>query len=196
MENFEEYLIKKYPHLFYEGNDPCPCGAWVPNGWQQIIADLCGAITSYTKHTYRHKKRVINKMYYVWRSTAASLDWMHKKFIKLFPKYNNWQFNKPVFAFIEKFRRRYYKCVDYDKVYPPAVKIDQIKEKFGGLRFYISGGDEQVRGMIHMAEYLCSKTCEVTGNAGVLCVRGGWYKTLSPELLTEGIYKGYKPVKQ
>jgi hypothetical protein len=196
MEQFEEYLVLKYPHLFYEKGDPCPCGAWVPNGWKQIVADLCGSITSYTKHTYRHKRRVVNKMYYVWISIAESLDWMHRKFIKLFPQFNKWQFNKPVFAFIEKFRRRSYKCVEYDKVYPPAVKIDQIKEKYGELRFYISGGDEQVRGMIHMAEYLCNKTCEVTGKPGVLCVRGGWYKTLSPDLLKESIYEGYKPVKQ
>ena len=46
-----------------------------------------------------------------------------------------------------------------------------------------------------MAEYLCNQTCEVTGKSGVLCVRGGWYKTLSPELLKESTCEGYKPVE-
>lgn len=33
----------------------------------------------------------------------------------------------------------------------PTVRIAQVKEKFGTLRFYIRGGNERVRGMIDMA---------------------------------------------
>lgn len=197
--SFEQKLMDKYPDLFYKNEDgslECPCGAWVPEGWETIVDELCGAINNYIKCTYRLDGETTNKMYYFWRSIGKLLDLGHKRFLKLFPKLNKWEYNKPFFSFVEKFRQRYYKCVKYNKVYPPAVKIDQIKEKYGELRFYISGGDEQVRGMIHMAEYLCNKTCEVTGKPGVLCVRGGWYKTLSPNLLKEDIYKDYKPVKQ
>jgi hypothetical protein len=35
--------------------------------------------------------------------------------------------------------------------YPRCV---QVKAKFGGLRFYIEGGDDYVRGAIHLAENL------------------------------------------
>ena len=199
MENLEQYLIKKYPDLFHKnksGELECPCGAWVPSGWEKIVDDLCGAITQYTKGSYSLNSEVTNNAYYFWKGCASFLDWCHRKFIKVFPKYNKWEYNKSVFTFIEKFRQRYYKCLKYNKVYPPSVKIDQIKEKFSSLRFYITGGDKQIQGMIQMAEYISNRTCEVTGNAGVICSRNGWYKTLSPELLKEGAYEGYKPIKE
>jgi len=88
-----------------------------------------------------------------------------------------------------------YRYKNGEKVYPPSVKIDQIKEKFGGLRFYYSGGDEQVAGMVRFAEYLASKTCEVSGEKGALCIRGCWYKTLSENTRNTDPYKEYKPVK-
>ncbi len=34
----------------------------------------------------------------------------------------------------------------------PQVTLDQVKEKFGTLRFYYTGGDEHIRGMVRMAE--------------------------------------------
>jgi len=47
-----------------------------------------------------------------------------------------------------------------------SVKFDQVKEKFGGLRVYFSGGDDYVEGVISMAEEYSYKICEVCGNAG------------------------------
>jgi hypothetical protein len=91
MENFEEYLMEKYPDLFYkkaDGSLECPCGAWVPEGWQTIIDELCGAITSYTKGCYQSERVIISKMYYLWHYIGKFLDWSHKRFIKLFPKLN------------------------------------------------------------------------------------------------------------
>jgi hypothetical protein len=199
MENFEQYLMEKYPDLFYKKEDgslECPCGAWVPEGWQTIIDELCGAITSYTKGCYQSERVIISKMYYLWHYIGKFLDWSHKRFIKLFPKLNKWEYNKPFFSFVEKFRRRAYKCVKYNRVYPPSVKIDQIKEKFGEMRFYYSGGDKKVDGMVTFASYLCSKTCEVSGEKGELCSNRGWYKTLSPKIREENPYNSYNPTKQ
>jgi hypothetical protein len=52
----------------------------------------------------------------------------------------------------------------------------QVKEKFGGLRFYYNGGDDQVYGMVRMAESWAANTCEECGAPGKL--RGkGWYYT-------------------
>lgn len=59
----------------------------------------------------------------------------------------------------------------------PQVTVDQIKEKFGGLRFYYSGGDQVVDGMVRMAESWANKTCEVCGDPGVRR-SGGWIRTL------------------
>lgn len=59
----------------------------------------------------------------------------------------------------------------------PQVIVTQIKEKFGGLRFYYDGGDEHVHGMVKMAESWASYSCEECGKPGK-SRSGGWIKTL------------------
>lgn len=51
----------------------------------------------------------------------------------------------------------------------------QIKEKFGTLRFYTSGGDDTIYGMIRMAESMSAVTCEECGAPGQLRGRGWLY---------------------
>jgi hypothetical protein len=62
----------------------------------------------------------------------------------------------------------------------PQVAVEQIKEKFGGLRFYYIGGDDAVDGMVRMAESWASNTCEECGKPGQSRT-GGWIKTLCDE---------------
>jgi hypothetical protein len=57
------------------------------------------------------------------------------------------------------------------------VKFDQIKEKYGGLRVYFSGGDDYIDGLVSMAEEYSYKICEVCGNSGKPN-KGGWITTL------------------
>ena len=59
----------------------------------------------------------------------------------------------------------------------PQVTVAQIKEKFGGLRFYYDGGDEHVNGMVRMAESWADASCEECGSPGKRR-DGGWIKTL------------------
>lgn len=67
------------------------------------------------------------------------------------------------------------------------VIADQVKEKFGTLRFYISayGANETessiIDDIISEAERKSEHTCEVTGEHGEPCKRGGWYRTLCHE---------------
>ena len=42
----------------------------------------------------------------------------------------------------------------------------QVKEKFGGLRFYIDGGNKYIEGLIAMSEAISYKTCEYCGFPG------------------------------
>ena len=58
-----------------------------------------------------------------------------------------------------------------------TVKIVQVKEKFGGLRFYVDGGDEYTNGLIRVAEDASYETCEDCGVPGTLR-KGGWWATL------------------
>lgn len=57
------------------------------------------------------------------------------------------------------------------------VVVDQIKEKFGGLRFYYSGGDDTIHGMVRMAEAWAANSCEECGNVGTRQGEG-WVRTL------------------
>ena len=61
------------------------------------------------------------------------------------------------------------------------VQVVQVKEKFGGLRFYTNGVPEEVSGMISMAEAMSYKICEVCGNKSKTNSIGGWYETTCEE---------------
>lgn len=60
------------------------------------------------------------------------------------------------------------------------VVVEQIKEKFGGLRFYYQGGDDTIQGMVRMAEAWADRSCEECGKPGK-SREGGWIKTLCDE---------------
>lgn len=62
----------------------------------------------------------------------------------------------------------------------PQVVVEQIKEKFGGLRFYYQGGDDRVDGMVRMAEAWADHSCEMCGKPGERR-SGGWIRTLCDE---------------
>ena len=77
-------------------------------------------------------------------------------------------------------RERLLKDNPYDQKIPEPVKqveVHQIKEKFGGLRFYYDGGDNYVQGLVNMAEAWASHTCESCGTLGKTR-GGGWIRTL------------------
>ncbi len=132
MENFEEYLMEKYPKLHPKNAEgivlPPRCGNYCPSGWQIIIDDLCQCTHDYISSPMSRYKGENNQ---------------------------------------------------YEFIYPPVVTIEQIKSKLGGLRFYFIGGDDYVSGMVRFAKYLCSKTCEITGESGSLIVIDGHWMTLS-----------------
>lgn len=59
------------------------------------------------------------------------------------------------------------------------VVVEQVKEKFGTLRFYYRGGDDYVRGLVSMAESMTEVTCESCGSGAktVWPKGGGWVHT-------------------
>ena len=59
----------------------------------------------------------------------------------------------------------------------PSFKATQIKEKFGTLRFYYSGGDDYINGVINFAENMSCDICEECGDKGKLR-NGSWIRTL------------------
>jgi len=66
-------------------------------------------------------------------------------------------------------------CKQNKKQYPNIV---QVKEKFGGLRFYYHGGDKLIDGMVWLAEHLSYKICETCGTTeNVIIDTEGWIYT-------------------
>jgi len=56
-------------------------------------------------------------------------------------------------------------------------EVVQVKEKMGGLRYYIHGGNTVIQDLIYRAEDASCKTCEVCGEPGYMR-REGWVRTL------------------
>ncbi len=67
--------------------------------------------------------------------------------------------------------------IDQSKGACPQVVVEQIKEKFGTLRFYYQGGDDFITGAVWLAESMSGKMCEECGAPGKR-TQGGWVQTL------------------
>lgn len=64
----------------------------------------------------------------------------------------------------------------------PDYKIQQIKEKYGGLRYYCTHDmDDDVEKIIQEAEDKCAETCERCGKPGELRTDQHWILTLCDE---------------
>ena len=57
------------------------------------------------------------------------------------------------------------------------VTLDQVKEKFGTLRFYYTGGDDVIDGMVRMAESMSGVMCEEC-SAPAKTHGPGWIRTI------------------
>jgi hypothetical protein len=190
----DKQLCEKYPKIFKNRHgdmkETCMCwGLEIGDGWYNLIDHLCCAAT----YTY---------------STSLQIDEEDGKRLGIEPY--TWKGEeKPHYSF---------------EVKPPQMVADQVKEKFGTLRFYHhlefdpvlvelekSGKYPDIKkvmdrycdyidGMVHMAESMSGRTCEVTGKEGEMHVSGGsrngWYKVLNREVAkTDPFYvdRGYVP---
>lgn len=67
---------------------------------------------------------------------------------------------------------------EFDEQYQTVAA--QVKEKYGGLRFYADNADDYTQGLISMAESVSYTVCEVCGQRGKRR-SGGWIRTLCDE---------------
>jgi len=70
-----------------------------------------------------------------------------------------------------------------DKEDELQIEAVQVKEKFGGLRFYIGGASDKQHEVISFAEYLSNSICEWCGRPGKQ-EGGGWVITLCKDCKT------------
>jgi hypothetical protein len=173
-EELDKQLCEKYPKIFRDRhapmNETCMCwGIAVGDGWYNIIDRLCALIQ------WRIDQRIKNIEYVTdfhnMRDAALAGDWT------LFDqKYKD---HKP--EWVEHERNQIIgpppaHWAEIPKEIPQVVAA-QVKEKFGGLRFYIDGGDDEIHAYIQMAEAIADVTCEECGAPGKK-QPGGWIVTL------------------
>lgn len=160
-EQFAKRMAEKFPRYFGDGKRYG--GFAIGEGWYQIIEDLVGQIDSYTKwkrNTRAYQLRLD-------RARDKGRDAVLKFICKgKEPRYFDEDRADDIMA-------------TPHEIIPavPWINVVQIKEKFGGLRFYYDGGDDQIQGMVTMAELWAHRTCEKCGNRGEQR-EGGWIRTL------------------
>lgn len=161
-QELDKALCEKYPLIFADRNgDPTSTamcwGFECGDGWYNIIDTLCAAIQSH-----------IN-----WRDEQIEYTTIINNMLTDYHNGNkepltNWA-GKLISIYLEMGFREVPEQV-------PQVVATQVKEKFGGLRFYYNGGDDKIEAFVTFAEMLSQRTCDVCGAPGKPH-GGGWITT-------------------
>jgi hypothetical protein len=172
----DEGLVAKYPKIFNNRYSDMRVTAMCwgfshGDGWYNIIDMMCSNIQNHIDHTRKERSRALRYNRALSRSTKDNVEPLVKYFSHG-REVNDWhiKMSHEDFDDIEP------QC----KIVPPAcpqVVASQVKEKFGTLRFYYSGGDDYVSGVIRFAESMSCVTCEVCGAPGETSGRS-WIRTL------------------
>ena len=104
-------------------------------------------------------------------------DYLEKVYPKIFSgNYGGFACGDGWFNIINMMCRNIQSYLDWKPDVPQVVAL-QVKEKFGSLRFYYSGGDEYINGLTSMAEAMSEVTCEDCG-APATKRTSGWIKNV------------------
>jgi len=154
-KELDEALCAKYPLIFGDRNKPMTetamCwGFCCGDGWYNIIDILCGLLTS------------------DYRSAQSRYD-----FIKDKVNQPQWEGSKKIVTqeMIDEAKAK------LDEEIAKVPVASQVKEKFGGLRFYVNGATDKHWNYINFAESMSYHTCEECGAPGKRYT-DGWHQTL------------------
>ena len=174
----DAYLCEKYPKIFVNRNSDVKesCMAWgfeINDGWFHIINNACSLIQSHIDWNLKQRDTNIKFNTALEHATATGDRYQLYEFYCKDSEVDDWT-KERVERDIESGKHRL--VVDESS----QVTADQIKEKFGTLRFYYSGGDDYVDGVVRMAEAMSGCTCEVCGKPGSTGGKG-WIRTTCEE---------------
>ena len=170
-QELDKLLCEKYPKMMVNRNkdmkETCMCwGFECGDGWFNILNQLMSQIQHHIDWNEKQRKWAIDYNEMAAQAKAGNFD-LFETSMK----------DRPNDEYKEK---RLAEIVSGDfRAVPesiPQVTLDQVKEKFGTLRFYYSGGDDYISGMVSLAESMTAVTCENCGNPGS-CRGGGWIHT-------------------
>jgi hypothetical protein len=71
--------------------------------------------------------------------------------------------------------------------------FEQIKEKFGGLRVYVSGADDHLYTLIIETENKADSICELCGEDGNIAKKGHYWRTVCTGCQTKHEYVCIEP---
>lgn len=170
----DEQLCKKYPKIFADRHksmiETCMCwGFECSDGWCNLIDKLCHNIQSHID--WKRKQRLYGLLYN--RALKKAVNGDKSSLLKLHSdrgRVNDYAAQRVDQDIIEN---KYIKITE--KV--SQVVAMQVKEKFGGLRFYYYGGDDYISGLVDMAESMSYIICEECGDKG-FPNKNGWIRTL------------------
>ena len=174
-KEYDEYLCKVYPKMMVNRNknmqETCMCwGFECGDGWFQILNQLMGNIQHHIDWKVRQREVAIKFNTMAEQLKAGDSTLFDEEMKDLLNR-----------DYVEK---RKQELIDQplreipDPI--PQVTLDQVKEKFGTLRFYYTGGDDYISGLVSMAESMSGVTCEECGKPGTQ-TSGGWIKTVCKE---------------
>jgi hypothetical protein len=167
----DKLLCEKYPKMMVNRNkdmkETCMCwGFECGDGWFNILDQLMDNIQHHIDWKEKQRNGAIKYNEMAAQAKAGNFD-LFEETMKALP---NDEYKEKRLAEIV--------AGDFRQVPDliPQVTLDQVKEKFGTLRFYYSGGDDITDGMVRMAESMSGVTCEECGNTGERR-GGGWVHT-------------------
>jgi hypothetical protein len=103
---------------------------------------------------------------------------MQERFPKMYGgRYGGFAIGKGWWPLIETLSAVIQNHIDNSKGECSQVIVQQVKEKFGTLRFYYDGGDDFIHGASWLAESMTGMLCEECGGLGKRH-HGGWIRTL------------------
>jgi hypothetical protein len=154
-KELDEALCAKYPLVFKDRNEnmmhTAMCwGFECGDGWYNIIDILCGLLTN------------------DYRSAQSRYD-----FIKDKVDQPQWEGSKKIVTqeMIDEAKAK----LDEETLKVPVAS--QVKEKFGGLRFYVQAATDKHYSYISFAESMSYRTCEECGAPGKTYT-DGWHRTM------------------
>ena len=154
-KELDEALCAKYPLIFKDRHENMQVTAmcWgfeCGDGWYNIIDILCGLLTSDYRQAESRYESIKDKV-----------------------DQPQWEGSKNIIT-QEKIDETKAKLDEETLKVPVAV---QVKEKFGGLRFYVNGATDKHWSYINFAESMSYRTCEDCGAPGKTYT-DGWHTTL------------------
>ncbi len=172
----ENYLYTKYPKIFpkvektSDASEPFELfGFECGDGWFRIIYWL----SEYIQNQIDQQNKWAEKQ----QKECKNLNF----FQRLRNCYKTILNRRASWSWLEKIKYCY-NIITYGDPYVyktiPQVRALQVKEKFGGLRFYYSGGDEKIAAVVSFVEAISYYFCETTGQfENVGYNKKGWIKT-------------------